>query len=66
MVLSEMEKYSLARHPTLKKNDDRMRDDLNIFCEYHKAKCHKTNDCIIFKRVVEDLIQRGLLKNMVV
>lgn len=42
-----------------------MVNDLNQYYRYHRCKGHSTDDCKILKRDIENLIQKGFLKNFV-
>lgn len=55
----------MVRPTTERKNDAHMGRDENNFWQYHKAKDYKTINCKILKREIENLNQRGLLKNMI-
>lgn len=42
-----------------------MEIDLNLYCRYHRAKGHYTDDCHILKRDIETEIRNGHLKTFV-
>lgn len=54
-----MEKQTLARPLNPRKIDAPIGYDQNNFCRYHNAKWHKTNDCKILDRGIENMIQKG-------
>lgn len=66
VILAEMERKDLATPPAPRKRDAPMGNDLNKYCRYDRCKGHNTDDCKILKNDIENLIEKGFLKNFVV
>lgn len=65
IILAEMKRKYLVTPPAPRKNSALMGMELDKYCQYHYCNGHNTDGDKILKRDIENMIQKGFLKDFV-